>query len=319
MAIVPPRVTELADSGKGQADRPTLIVMAAGRGVRYGGAKQLEHVGPSGERLLEYAVFDARRAGCSRIVFVIREQLADDLAALCRMLPSDIEVDAVVQRDDDLPHGFEPPPGRTRPWGTVHAVLAARAHMMSSCVIVNADDFYGSAAYGAATDACAEATDAGHATIVALPLAATLSDHGPVVRAVCRTADGWLTSIEEIYDVERTADGVRGRSSSGEPRIMRGDELVSMNMWAFPAAIVAHLEERFAHFLKHRGRDCDAELPLPEAIGELMAAQAIRVRVREAPGPWFGLTHIEDRAHTMAGLQALAAQGAYPSPLWSHA
>jgi hypothetical protein len=288
--------------------------MAAGLGSRYGGFKQVDRVGPSGEMLLEYAVFDARRAGFRRVVFVIRHELADAFAELARGLPRDLEASWVFQDADRLPAWFERT-DRTKPWGTVHAVLAARDAIAAPFAAVNADDFYGASAYPLAMSACGEAQRDQTAAVIGLPLAGTLSDHGPVVRGICQTAGGWLTGLDEVYGIERTGDGARGTSAES-PRHLTGGELASMNFWVFPPIVFDRLEESFDAFLRVRGRDPSAELPLPEAVGELIQGRAVRVRAIEAPGPWFGLTHMDDRPRVMAGLRELHERGEYPDPLW---
>jgi hypothetical protein len=302
--------------------------MAAGLGSRYGGFKQVDRVGPSGEMLLEYAVFDARRAGFRRVLFIIRDELADAFADLKRTLPADLDVSWVFQQADRLPSWFRPP-ARRKPWGTVHAVLSARDAIDTSFAAINADDFYGAAAYRLAASASEAAARDGSSAVIGLPLESTLSEHGPVVRGICHSAGGWLTGLDEVYGIERTADGARGAvavhtfvSDTTEAitprheRSLTGHELASMNFWVFPSAIFGHLEQRFDHFLRRRGGDPSAELPLPEAANELIQAGAIRVRAIEAPGPWFGLTHVDDRPRVMAGLRELHQRGEYPDPLW---
>jgi UTP-glucose-1-phosphate uridylyltransferase len=288
--------------------------MAAGLGSRYGGFKQVDRVGPSGEMLLEYAVFDARRAGVRRVVFIIRHELADAFAGLARGLPADLDVSWVFQEAERLPAWFARAP-REKPWGTVHAVLSARDTVTTPFAAINADDFYGAAAYRLAMPACDDAERAGTAAVIGLSLTATLSDHGPVVRGICQLADGWLTGLDEVYAIQRTPGGARG-TTAGAPRLLSGVELASMNFWVFAPAIFGLLEGCFDSFLRERGHDPSAELPLPEAVDDLIKKRAVRVRAIEAPGPWFGLTHMDDRARVMAGLRALHERGEYPEPLW---
>jgi hypothetical protein len=293
---------------------PTLLVMAAGLGLRYGGFKQVDRVGPGGEMLLEYAVFDARRAGFRRVVFIIRRELTDAFADLARHLPSELDVSSVCQDPQRLPAWFTPPP-RTKPWGTVHAVLAARDVISAPFAAVNADDFYGATAYALAIRACEEAASADTYSVIGLPLDATLSDHGSVVRGICRMDDGRLAGLDEVYGIQRTSAGVHGSTAAG-PRSLSGRELASMNFWVFAPAVFGTLAERFDDFLRRRGSDPSAELPLPEAVNGLIQAGAARVRAIEAPGPWFGLTHPDDRPKVVAGLQGLHDGGVYPDPLW---
>ncbi len=289
--------------------------MAAGLGSRYGGFKQVDHVGPSGEMVLEYAVFDARRAGFRRVVFVIRRELTRAVSELAGRLPGDLDVSLVCQDVERLPSWFDPPQ-RTKPWGTVHAVLAARDVIATPFAVVNADDFYGAAAYALGMSACEEASSARTYTVIGLPVAKTLSAHGSVVRGVCRLDGGWLAALDEVYGIERTDAGLQGSTKAGT-RSLTGRELASMNFWVFPLAVFERLGERFDDFLRHHGSDPSAELPLPEAVNQLIQAGTARVRAIEAPGPWFGLTHPDDRPKASAGLRQLHDQGVYPDPLWS--
>jgi hypothetical protein len=295
---------------------PTLVIMAAGLGTRYGGFKQVDRIGPSGEMLLEYAIFDARRAGFRRVVFIVRRELVEAFDGLMRTLPPDLDVSWVVQDPDVLPGTFSRPPARTKPWGTVHALLATRDAVDGAFAAVNADDFYGRSAYAQALDACADAERANVATIIGLPLDATLSEHGPVVRGFWRFEQGTVVDLEEVYDVVKADGQVTGRTGAGEPRRLSGRELASMNFWVLGPAVFTPLEERFGEFLSARENELTAELPLPDAVGQLIRRGAIRVRAREAPGPWFGLTHQRDRPKASEGLRALVELGEYPSPLW---
>ncbi len=287
--------------------------MAAGVGSRYGGFKQVDCVGPSGEMLLEYAVFDAWRAGFRRVVFIIRRELDQAFADLAAGLPPGIEILRVHQDLDVLPPGYSAA-HRVKPWGTVHAVLAARDVIDGPFACVNADDFYGAEAYRSALDACGIAAREGASTVIGFPLHRTLSEHGPVVRAVCEVAEGWLTRIEELRGVARSGDGVVATGRGGTRRLT-GGEIASMNFWIFPPSIFDGLAAEFEAFLCQQGSDPAAELPLPDAVNGLVGRGA-RVRVVEAPGPWFGLTHRQDRPAVSADLRALSGGGEYPNPLW---
>lgn len=289
-----------------ESQSPTVVLMAAGRGSRYGGAKQLDNIGPSGETLLDYAVYDARRAGFTRFLFVTRADLMLEMSNRARHFPKDVTVTYVVQEEHD----------RTRPWGTVHAVLAAEAAGDAPVVALNADDFYGLRAYELAAHACRRTTATGAATVIGMPLEQTLSEHGSVVRAICEMSDGWLTVLDEVHDLVRKGGAIEGRSRTGEPRRFSGREIVSMNLWILPQPLLGRLAESLGRFKDRHGDDPEAELPLPEAIGELITNDGARVRVMESPGPWFGLTHSEDRSAVVTGLQVLVDRGLYPRTLW---
>src|SRR5437899_6428271 len=214
----------------------TLLVMAAGLGSRYGGLKQLDRVGPHGETLIDYGSFDARRAGFRRIVFIIREQLADAFASVTRHFSADLEVSFVYQDPSRLPAGVRVPQ-RSTPWGTAHAVLAAHGAVASPFATINADDFYGAAAYRIAFARCEAARIDGTCSAVVLPLEWTLSEHGAVVRAICRVdREGWMTRIEEVRGIRRDK-GAISAVTDGSVRVLDHDARVSMNLWVFAPVV----------------------------------------------------------------------------------
>jgi hypothetical protein len=293
----------------------TLLVMAAGLGSRYGGLKQLDRVGPDGETLIDYAVFDAGRAGFARVVFIIREEIADAFTSSVRRFRKALDVSFVYQDPSRLPAGFQPRP-RSVPWGTVHAVLAARGAVESPFATINADDFYGADAYRIALARCEVARVDATGSAVLLPLERTLSEHGPVVRAVCRVGgDGWIDDVEEVPGIRRTGGTILA-ATDGDVRTLDGQVRVSMNLWVFPPVMFELLDGWFGGFLRRSGDDPRAEAGLPQAIGDLIARRAIRVRAVDSPGPWFGLTHAADRPRVAAALREFHERGDYPSPLW---
>jgi NDP-sugar pyrophosphorylase family protein len=288
--------------------------MAAGRGSRYGGAKQVAGVGPAGERLLEYAVFDARRAGFRRIVFITRPDLVEEFTTLRSRLPRELEYEIVTQpASAKSRHGALL--NRAKPWGTVHAVLAARSALPMPFAIVNADDFYGRTAYTLAAAACREADTSGRFALVGMRLDQTLSESGPVARGVCVTRDDELVWLDEVREVARTASGLHGTFPDGV-RALTGAEIASMNCWVFTPEVFAGLDAAFDEFLERHAHDEKAESALPEAVNALVQAGRARVRVLEAPGPWFGITHPADRDRVVEGLRELTVRGVYPTPLW---
>jgi hypothetical protein len=293
---------------------PTLVVMAAGMGSRYGGAKQIDGVGPAGETLLEFGLFDARRAGFGRVVFIIRRELSEAFDSLLSRLPADFDVRLVHQSLDQVPAWFTPPL-RTKPWGTVQAVLAARAAVDGPFLVINADDFYGRGAYEVAAGACHDAERTGDYAIVGYRLDRTLSEHGTVTRGVARTEGRRLVWLDEVRQVGRGESGITGTFPDGV-RQLTGGEIASMNCWVFAPGVFTQLEDEFAAFLRDRGQDPKAECALPEAINTLVQSGRARVNVVTAPGPWFGMTHADDRPKVRAGLEALVRDGVYPSPLW---
>jgi len=295
---------------------PSLVVMAAGAGSRFGGAKQAASVGPHGEWLLEYAAFDARRAGFAQVVLIVREELEPLFGPLAARLSPSIETRLAFQRIDDVPPGSAHlVPGRRKPWGTGHAVLAARHVVDGPFAIVNADDFYGPEAYEHGARACETAANSGTSTVIAMRLDRTLSPHGPVKRGWCQAVGNRVSRLEEVMGIERR-DGALRASGAHAATPFRGDELVSMNFWVFPPDIFPALHERFEAFLRTAGSSPDAEFLLPEVVNDLISSARLRLDVVEAPGPWFGLTYAEDRPAVVAGLAQLTRQGVYPAPLW---
>jgi hypothetical protein len=302
------------------AAHPELVVMAAGVGSRFGGLKQLEPVGPCGEKLIDYSIFDALRAGVERVVFVIRREMESDFHALVgSRFTGRAEIVYAHQELDDLPAGFVPPAGRIKPWGTAHAVLAAGRAVRAPFLLINADDFYGAAAYGGAAGFLREpeGTPPERWAMVGYHLANTLSAHGTVSRGVCEVGPGgMLRDIVERTALEPREDGAREAGPDGADRRYAGDTPVSMNFWAFTPAIFPHLAERFARFLDAKGDDLKAEFYIPAVVKELMDERVATVRVLDSPDPWFGLTYREDREVVAARLRALTARGDYPPKLW---
>ena len=288
---------------------PSLLVLAAGLGSRYGGLKQIDPVGPSGETLLDYAVFDALRAGFDRVVFVIRADFADAFRAqVVSKYAGRVRTDVVFQSTGLLPAGCTAPADRQKPWGTGHAVWCARPALTDNFAVINADDFYGADAYRQVAG-CLAAQPPGGArfALAGFRLADTLSEHGTVARGLCAVDRGRLRSI-----VERTAIAP---AAVGPGREYSGDEVVSMNCWAFTPALFPLLEARLAEFLRARGGEPGAEFYLPSAVSALIPTEA-EVAVLPAAGPWFGVTYREDRPRVAAALAGLVARGVYPARLF---
>ena len=293
----------------------TLVIMAAGLASRYGSSKQLDGVGPKGELLLEYSIFDARRAGFTRVVFVIRKEIETAMREFAKRLPADLDVKFSIQDLAQVPPWFSVPATRTKPWGTVHAVLAARDLIDGPFAVLNADDFYGPDAFARARAACDDAAATGVASAVLFPVSATLSPHGSVIRGICNVNDGFLVQLDEVRDIKREDGALRGHVDH-VVRTLTGAELASMNLWVFPVSAMAALAEEFEAFLRSFGNEETAESILPEAVSELMTGGTLRVRALSTPGPWFGLTHQADRENVRQGLKKLTADRVYPSPLW---
>ncbi len=288
----------------------TLIILAAGLGSRYGGAKQFEPVGAGGATLMDYALFDARRAGFDRAVVVIRPDMDPDVGAWAAERRSGaMDIAIAHQRPDDGPGG----PGRTKPWGTAHALLAAAPLTGGPCAVVNADDFYGRSAYEAAADFLSGAA-AGEWALVGYRLRDTLSRHGGVNRGVCRMrGEHVVVAIEEVTGIAEDGDGTLAGSTPAGPVSLDGDAPVSMNFWAFMPDIFPVLERGFARF--RAGADPGAEYLLPAAVQEAVRGGLARVRLLAAGARWFGMTHPADRPAVADALRALHASGDYPERL----
>ena len=292
-----------------------LVILAAGIGSRFGGLKQVQPVGPAGEFIIEYSVFDARRAGFDRLVLVIRPDMEKEFrAAIGRRLEARMDVQYVFQEVDTLPAGHQPPAGRTKPWGTGQAVLAARDTVRGLFAVINADDFYGASAYRALADHFAASPDY---AMVGYPLKQTLSEHGTVSRGLCATdAAGRLQGITEITRIEKTASGAQYQDAKGRRQLLTGDETVSMNFWGFTPTVFPQLERLLGHFLASSGGDPKAEFYLPTAISTLNERNEARVALLKSREAWFGLTYREDLVASQKAVRSLVAAGRYPSPLW---
>lgn len=315
------------------ADRlPTLLVLAAGMGSRYGGLKQVDPVGPSGETILDYAVFDAIREGFGRVVFVIRKEFEEAFRAQVAAKYADkVKVDYVFQALDALPPGFAVPEGREKPWGTGHAVWCARDAVTEPFAVIGADDFFGRDAFrqlaGFLRESAATAGKSGEEAapnfaMIGYRLLNTLSENGAVSRGVCATgADGYLEKVVEHTGIRREevaacvrADGASG--GTGEAKKYSGDETVSMNCWAFTPVFFTGLNEQFEAFLEARGGELKSEFYLPEAVSEQVAQGLVTVEVRTTTASWFGVTYREDKPRVQAELAELVERGEYPERLF---
>jgi hypothetical protein len=299
---------------------PQLVILAAGLGSRYGGLKQLEPVGPGGATMLEYSLYDARRAGFDEVIFVIRPEMADEFSrfAAGRFGPR-VPIRTVFQRLEDTPAGTGRPHGRTAPWGTAQAVLAAAPVVRGPFAVANADDCYGPEAFAAlAAFFAAHAGDRPPTYAVAgYPLHETVSDAGPVNRGVCRLDHaGWLETIEEVKQIEPARDG--GYAGHGEwgPVHLSGDAIVSMNLWGFTPAVFELLRRGFTEFFQAL-RDPRGEYLIPGVVRSAVRRGACRVKVLAPGGRWFGITHPADRPVVEAALRNLVRQGRYPERLWA--
>lgn len=297
--------------------KPTLLVLAAGMGSRYGGLKQMDPMGPHGETVLDYSVFDAIRAGFGKVVFIIREDFAEAFQqGVGARFADRIEVGYAYQKLEDLPGAFSVPEGRTKPWGTAHAVRAARELVKEPFAVINADDFYGQDSYRAAAAFLREASPS-HYAMVGYPLENTLSDHGEVNRGICsRDAAALLGNVEEYVNISRDDDGVvRGTALDGTRKPIEDGTPVSMNFWAFTPDFFTHLESEFTAFLESQGSGGKTECYIPTVVDTLIRAGVVDCRVLETSSHWFGVTYPDDKPHVVASIEKLIEAGEYPSPL----
>ena len=294
----------------------TLLVLAAGMGSRYGGLKQLDPVGPNDETLLDFSVYDAARSGFARVVFVIRRDFAERFKKqVGSRYEGQIDVAYAYQALDDLPGQLMPPEGRTKPWGTAHAVWAARNVIDGPFAVVNADDFYGRSSYAVATRFLAEGTN-GYA-LVGFPLGNTLSEHGTVARGLCTVENGMLQSIVETTNIEKTEVGARFAESEDRYRDLDPQGLVSMNLWALYPSFFDHTEQFLRTFFDEGTATDTAEAYIPSVIDGLITSGRASVRVLRSEAQWFGVTYPEDKPAVEESLRRLVEAGNYPDPLWT--
>jgi hypothetical protein len=300
--------------------KPTLVVMAAGMGSRYGGLKQIDPMGPSGETILDYSVFDALRAGFGKVVFIIRPDFEEAFrTGVSAKFADRIAVDYAFQTLDRLPAGFSVPEGREKPWGTTHAILSAREAVKEPFAVINADDFYGRTSFAVLHDYLSSLpNDSAEYSMVGFTLKNTLSEHGTVTRGVCKTdAHGFLTEIEEMTKIGCGPSGVSNTKEDGTVFPLSGQEPVSMNMWGFSPHLFEQLDGLFQEFLTAHGGELKGECYIPLSVGELVRRKLASCKVLPTDSTWFGVTYREDKPVVQASIAALTTGGAYPPALWS--
>jgi len=296
--------------------KPSLLVLAAGMGSRYGGLKQMDPVGPAGQTIIDYAIFDALRVGFAKLVFVIRRDLEQPFREIVgQRFEQRLPVHYVFQEIGDLPPGFSVPPNRAKPWGTAQAVLAGESAIQEPFAAINADDFYGAQSFRL----LARHLSSGSAdyAMAGFTLRQTLSEFGSVARGVCEVGpDGYLKSVVELTRIERDGAEVKNTDAAGRVTKLTGEEAVSMNFWGFTPAVFPLLRAKFAAFLEKNERDQKAECYIPSAVNELVVAGQARVKVLRTGDPWFGVTYREDRPRVVESIRQLVSRGDYPERLW---
>ena len=297
--------------------KPTLVVLAAGMGSRYGGLKQVDPVGPSGEAILDYSVFDAVRGGFGKVVFIIRHDFeAEFKEKVGKKYEGLVPVEYCYQDINDLPAPYKVPEGRSKPWGTAHATRAARKVVHEPFAVINADDFYGRDAFAKLGAFLAEAKPM-HFAMVGYKLALTLSENGSVARGICDVAaDGSLKSVTEMTKIVRTADGAENREDPEHPVKLTAKELVSMNLWGFTPELFDALEARFPAWLAANGTKEKSEWYIPFVVDELIHEGKADCKVLPTESSWFGVTYREDKPFVMAEIKKLVDFGEYPSKLF---
>jgi UTP-glucose-1-phosphate uridylyltransferase len=295
----------------------TLVILAAGMGSRYGGLKQLDPIGPGGETLMDYSVYDALRAGFSRLVFVIRRDMeAQFKSTIGQKFERLVQVQYAYQELENLPAGFSVPAGRAKPWGTGHAVLAAADVIHEPFAVINADDFYGPASFRA-LGAHLRSGAADYA-MVGFVLRNTLSEFGTVARGVCQVdAQGFLQNVTEMTRIEKDGERAKYTDAAGQTHPLSGDEIVSLNMWGFLPSLFPRLKEEFSEFLRQHNSERKAEFYIPSAVNKMVETSQACVKVLRTPDYWFGITYRQDRDSVLAGLNQLIARGDYPAKLWA--
>ena len=300
---------------------PTLVVMAAGLGSRYGGLKQVVPVGPNGETVTDYCVYDALRGGFSKVVFVIRKETESVFRErIGKSIEEHAETVYVFQELDNLPEGFALPPGREKPWGTAHAVLCCKDAVQEPFAAINADDYYGPYSYGILCDYLKQALDGLEGydyCMTGFVVKKTLSPHGHVARGVCRvTGDNFLVEVTERTHIREINGAVKYAENDTRSVEIPSDSIVSMNMWGLTPSVFTELEARFARFLRERGSDPKAECFLPSVVNELIQEGRARVRVLPTNETWFGVTYKEDLTAFRQSIRERIRQGVYPERLW---
>ena len=306
--------------------KPVLVIMAAGMGSRYGGLKQIDPVDKEGHIIMDFSIFDARKAGFEKVIFIIKKENEKDFReSIGDRMSKIMEVDYAFQELTNLPEGFEVPEGRVKPFGTGHAILSCIDKIGGPFAVINADDYYGSHAFSAIYQYLSthEDDDKYRYTMVGYVLGNTLTENGHVARGVCETDEhGHLTGIQERTHIEKRGNGAAYTEDDGATFTdIPIDSIVSMNMWGFTASILKELKERFPLFLKEnlKKNPLKCEYFLPSVVGELLEEGKATVEVLKSEDKWYGVTYKEDKPVVVAAIQKLKDEGKYPQKLWEEA
>ncbi|MFA5816857.1 MAG: sugar phosphate nucleotidyltransferase [Bacteroidales bacterium] len=300
--------------------KPTLLVLAAGLGSRYGGLKQMDPLGPNGESIIDYSVYDAVQAGFGKVIFVLREEIVEEFYELfANRYKKHITIDHVVQRLADIPSGITVNPDRVKPWGTGHAVLSAEKTLAEPFAVINGDDYYGKDAFKVMADFLTklDPENVRSQSMVGYSISNTLSEFGAVSRGICSVDEKRvLTAVVERTDIERKGNRIIFLDENSKEVDLIGNEIVSMNFWGFTPAVLPFFNELFRGFLIHKGNELKSEFYIPYAVNLLIESLTIEVKVLESNAHWFGVTYQADRPHVQERISAMYKQGVYPEKMW---
>lgn len=299
--------------------KPTLFVLAAGMGSRYGGLKQLDGLGPNGETIMDYSVYDALRAGFGKIVFVIRKDFENDFKEVVLSKYQDkITCEICFQSVDKVPDGCTYNAERQKPWGTNHAVLMGKELINEPFAVINADDFYGKESFQVLADFLTSVQGkSGQYCMVGYRVHNTLSENGTVSRGVCATDnDGYLTDVVERTNIEKKDGQIVFTDEYGNNTVLHDNTPVSMNMWGFTPEYFTYSQEAFIAFLAEKGQELKAEFYIPTVVNELIVSQKASCKVLDTPSKWFGVTYAQDRPQVVEKINALIQEGVYPNKLF---
>lgn len=300
-------------------NKPSLLILAAGLGSRYGSLKQIDRIGPSGERIIDYSVYDAIRVGFGKIVYVIRKSFEEEFKeVILNALPKTIKAEYVFQESDPLETNIKTNPDRVKPWGTGHALLTSSIAIKNSFAVINADDFYGLNSFKLAHDFLTSVSEeSSEHALIGFNLANTLSDYGSVSRGICQVdGNNFMKSIVERTEIKKDGDHIKFKDENNNWRILNGNEVVSMNMFAFTPKIFNSCQKSFNSFLTNSGNDLKSEFYLPSVVDELLKRKEGKVKIVETDEQWFGLTYQEDKSIVAERISKLVKKGKYPSRLW---
>ena len=298
--------------------KPTLLVLAAGMGSRYGGLKQIDPVGPSGEIILDYSIYDALKSGFGKVVFIIRKDIEKDFReCVSSKWENKVDVEYAFQDLAALPAPYTVPEGRVKPWGTGHAIMCASSKINEPFAAINADDFYGRSAYAALADAFKENTAEDQHYMVGFELRRTLSEFGSVARGICVTDEGnFLRTVTERTNIVPVSGGAAEFTDEDGTKVaLTGGETASMNFWGFRPSIFRHLGALFEDFLAKKGTELKSEFYIPAAVASLISSGKAAVKVLHSTDSWFGVTYRDDKPRVQESIRELVTQKIYPSPL----